>query len=229
VRLEGSQDVTDWIWGGVLVLALAFGGFYGWVLFPRIQARHLEKVQSRCERLGFLRLELPEKSAETARTLVCAGERRGFRVLLTPVGKRTFLPPRLEIILEARLEHSLIRSGSLTLFPGGKPLIQGPEKEETAVAALLTPDLQEAVQAKLAGRFVLNAAESYAPQAPLRALVKSRWPEDLKGLLLRTWVELEAAPERESDGVEAGVESLLALRSLLMLDSGIQPLHLLRK
>ena len=86
-----------------------------------------------------------------------------------------------------------------------------------ALRAVLTPELRSSIDARLGQRFGLRNWDTLIPGASERVLVKSRWPEDWRGLRLSTWLPLEAS----APGIRAAMDALLAVREVLAQSPGM--------
>ena len=101
--------------------------------------------------------------------------------------------------------------------PGASPDLTGDEATVAALRAVLTPELRSSIDARLGQRFGLRNWDTLIPGASERVLVKSRWPEDWRGLRLSTWLPLEAsAPE-----IRAAIDALRAVREVLAKSPGM--------
>ncbi len=201
----------------VAVLGLIVAGAAGVAVFVMANSRVASAAafHARCAEIGFEALQSPQPIF-----VACGADVRGRRVVLMLVERRSngiALPPRVDVYAEAGLSAAAIPSGGALLSPGSTPSVNGTPPIRAAVNEALTPALTAAVTARLGGRFALSSWDALAPTAAMRSLVRARWPGDWRGLLVQTWVALDA----DGPTVRAAVDGLLEVRDVLARSPGI--------
>ncbi|MFZ5443571.1 MAG: hypothetical protein ACOZQL_26430 [Myxococcota bacterium] len=141
------------------------------------------------------------------------GERQGFAVLVQWVERHDGLPPRLDVLLHARLE--LTPAGAVTVQPSSGAAVEGPAEVLPKLEAV--KDAVLAAAALVGGRLQLRALDSLRPDASFHDLGQrlglARW----SGMMLRTWLPLDAP----ADDVERALSGLLAARAQLVNAPGV--------
>ncbi|MES2642234.1 MAG: hypothetical protein V4850_22310 [Myxococcota bacterium] len=183
------------------------------VLFirPSFIAGKKGNFEETCAALGFSPLQGPSPEY-----IACGGEVRGRPFLLMPVERPSLLPRRIDILSEAGLALD-IASGGVLITPDGAPRVTGAEPAATRIRATLTPELDAAINARLGGRFAYTLFDTFTAEAPTRVLIRSRWPADWHGLLVQTWVDLDA----DAPTIQAAMEGLVDVRDALARAPGV--------
>lgn len=194
---------------GMVGLSTLLGLFVVLALRPAFIAKKKGGFEQTCAALGFAPLQGP-----SVEWIACGGEVRGRRFLLMPVERPALLPRRIDILSEADLTLP-IPGGGVLLTPGGAPRVSGPAGD--AVRGTLTPDLVAAVESRLGGRFAYSLFDTFAADAPTRILIRSRWPDDWRGLLVQTWVPLDADPAT----IRSAMDGLVDVRDVLARSPGV--------
>lgn len=198
----------DWLpvglFAGIGVFTVA-----AWLLGTRAR----EQKYLALERLGAtLGLE-PLGPRSFAPTL--AGTRDGLGVLVQRVERRdAFLPPRVDVLLQSQL--ALVPAGGVLLRPGAEPHLEGPAEHRAALEAVL-PGLVGAAGA-LDGRVGFRSMDNVLAQGAFDVLVRLKWPEGWRHLMLRTWLPLDAT----ADDVQRAISGLVEVRRALAAAPGVK-------
>ena len=187
---------------GVLSVAVVV-----FVLAARVAAQKREAFIAACSPLGAAVLAGP--------TPACALERAGLRLVLMRVERRDRLPPRVDVLLEAAL--SLVPAGGAVLRPNEKPSHHGPPEAAPKVEAALTPQVRDVVTQRLGGRLAFRSLDTLVPDAAFRVLLRTRWADEWRGMLLQTWLPLDVSTAE----VETAVAGLLEVRAALVTSPGV--------
>lgn len=187
---------------GVLSVAVVI-----FVLAARVAAQKRGAFIAACSPLGAAVLAGP--------TPACALERAGLRVVLMRVERRDQLPPRVDVLLEAAL--SLVPAGGAVLRPDDKPSHHGPPEAAPKVEAALTPQVREVVTQRLGGRLAFRSLDTLVPDAAFRVLLRTRWADEWRGMLLQTWLPLDVSTAE----LENAVAGLLEVRAALVTAPGV--------
>ena len=187
---------------GVLSVAVVV-----FVLAARVAAQKREAFIAACSPLGSTVLAGP--------TPACVLERAGLRLVLMRVERRDQLPPRVDVLLEAAL--SLVPAGGAVLRPNEKPSHHGPPEAAPKVEAALTPQVREAVKQRLGGRLAFRSLDTLVPDAAFRVLLRTRWADEWRGMLLQTWLPLDVSTAE----LETAVAGLLEVRAALVTSPGV--------
>ena len=198
------------------LLALAAGLVAGIVLVvvvrPRLLARRRAAFARLGDALGFATLKGPSPAY-----FACGGEAHGRRFVLYPVDARSILPPHIAVLSEAALTLD-IPGGGVLLRPGRAPTVNGGAAATPALRATLTPSLLTTAASRLRGRFAFRLFDTMVPDAALRVLVRSRWPEDWRGLVVETWVPRDA----DAIALRAAMAGLASVRDMLATAPGVR-------
>lgn len=141
------------------------------------------------------------------------GERQGFAVLVQRVERRDGLPPRLDVLLDARLV--LTPAGAVTVQPSWGAAVEGPADVLPQLEAVKAAVL--AAAALVGGRLQLRALGSLKPDAPFHALGRKLGLTPWSGMMLRTWLPLDAT----AADVERALSGLVAARAQLTSAPGV--------
>jgi hypothetical protein len=174
----------------------------------RAQARKRDAFIAACTPLGATVLAGP--------TPACVLERAGLRLVLMRVERRDQLPPRVDVLLEAAL--SLIPAGGVVLRENEKPSHHGPPEAAPKVEAALTPQVRAVVTQRLGGRLAFRSLDTLVPDAAFRVLLRTRWADEWRGMLLQTWLPLGASTAE----LETAVTGLLEVRAALVSSPGVE-------
>ncbi|MBM4777565.1 MAG: hypothetical protein GQE15_07655 [Archangiaceae bacterium] len=194
--------MRDWFPVG---LGVGVGAFTiaAWALGRRARAQKYVALEQLGAALGLEPLG-PRSFAPTV-----AGVRDGLGVLVQRVERRdAFLPQRIDVLLQSKL--ALVPSGGVLLRPGAEPHLEGSTEHRAALDAVL-PALVTAAAA-LDGRVGFRSMDNQLAQGAFDTLVRLKWPEGWRHMLLRTWLPLDAAP----DDLRHALEGLLAVRRALV-------------
>ncbi|MBL8919545.1 MAG: hypothetical protein JNJ54_11830 [Myxococcaceae bacterium] len=204
--------MRDWL---PVALLAGVGAFTAaaWALGRRAR----EKKYVALEQLGAALSLEPLGPRSFAPTV--AGTRDGLGVLVQRVERRDlFLPARVDVLLQSRL--TLVPAGGVLVRPGAPPHLEGTAEQRAALEAVLTPAVQEAA-ASLGGRFGFRSMDGLLSGSPFDVLVRLRWPEGWRNMLLRTWLPLDAG----ADDVRQAIAGLLAVRAALASAPGVTDLR----
>jgi hypothetical protein len=191
-----------------LLVAAGIAGLFVTIAARSSRGSMREAFEARCATLGFVPL-----SGASSLYLACGGEVGDLRVVLMLIrasGASQRLGPRVDVLVESRLSLP-IPSGGVLLQPGKEPELSGGPALTGVLSAALTPGLKARVAERLGGRFAFSSLDSLAQTAALRLLIRSKWPEPWRGLLLQTWVPVAA----EAPAIKAAIDGLAAVREAL--------------
>ncbi|MDP1919856.1 MAG: hypothetical protein Q8L14_26615 [Myxococcales bacterium] len=188
--------------GVLLVAGVVF------VMAARVAARKREAFLATCSSLGATVL--------AGSTPACVLERAGLRLVLMRVERRDQLPPRVDVLLEAAL--SLVPAGGVLLRENDKPAHHGPPDAALKLEAALTLQVRAVVTQRLGGRLSLRSLDTIVPDAAFRVLLRSRWTDEWRGMLLQTWLPLGASTAE----LESAVAGLLEVRAALVSSPGVE-------
>lgn len=105
-----------------------------------------------------------------------------------------FLPARIDVLLQSKL--ALVPAGGVLLRPDGPRHLEGTAEQRAALEAALTPPVLEAA-ASLAGRFGFRSMDGLLPRGGFDVLVRLKWPEGWRNMLLRTWPPPDEPPRHQ--------------------------------
>ncbi len=193
--------MSDWFPVGVVVGGAAFT-LAAWALGRRAREKKYVALEQMGAALGLEPLG-PRSFAPTI-----AGDREGLGVLVQRVERRdAFLPPRLDVLLQSKL--ALVPAGGILLRPGAEPHREGPAEHRATLETVL-PTLVEAA-AHVDGRVGFRSMDNLLAQGAFDTLVRLRWSEGWRHMLLRTWLPLDATTE----DVRRAISGLLEVRRAL--------------
>jgi hypothetical protein len=199
------------IFVAILGLAVVMGLIGVFVVRPMFLGDTHAAFDKTCAAVGFEPLAGPSELY-----VACGGEVRGRRIVLMWIQNRAQLGPRIDVLAEAGLSFP-VESGGALLRPGRAPDLLGPPEVRTAVTAALTPEVTAAVDSRLGGRFAFSSWDVQPATSAMRALVKARWPDDWHGLLVQTWVPLDADPAT----LKAAMNGLVDVRDVFARAPGV--------
>lgn len=201
-----AVHTQELLWLAIAVVVLGLAAVVT-VLRRRTNVNRRDTFVERCAALGLT----PVTNAEQ---LTCGGEVGGARVLALYVEQRLNgvpMGPRIDLLLDAGLLGP--RQGAALLQPDRPSLAA----KDPTFAPLLTFELTTLVTAELGGRFGVSALNSLVPTATLHQLARAKWGTTWSGLMVRTWVDLDADPPT----IQRALEALLRARDVLARAPGV--------
>jgi|GEM_PF-3966663 len=195
-----------------IAMGSVLGGLAGLVLVRKVIPARRESARkafgSLGSDLGFSLLETP------ANWVACGGEVESHRLILLRVASRMNgipLPPRIDIIMEAGLSHPMIQSGGVLLRPGLSATFNGSPDATKIFSDLLTQEIRSMIDTELQGRFAMSSMDSMSRDSVFRNLTLERWSGGWSGLIVQTWVSLDA----DRAALESAIRGLVRMRDRL--------------